>query len=79
MHGADHASFTGHLIVPAPVLDATVDPATTPFNWYPTMVSPASEPSEVTTAQTGYLYYAKGLGNGTAHHTMYRRSFSISR
>jgi hypothetical protein len=70
---------TGQVVIPAPVPDATVTPSTSPFNWYPTMVSPATEPSEATTAQTGYFYYAKGAGDGTSYHYMYRRPFTISR
>lgn len=68
----------GRVIVPAPVPDATVTPSTEPFNWYPTLVTPADSSDEVT-GQAGYLYYAKGLGDGTAHHFMYRRPFTITR
>jgi hypothetical protein len=33
--------------------------------------------SEQATSQTGYLYYAKGLGNGNSDHYMYRRSYAL--
>jgi len=67
----------GQVILPAPVPDATVTPSTAPYNWYPTLVSP-DQPSEILTDNTGYLYYAKGANDGTSHHTMYRRSFTLS-
>jgi hypothetical protein len=68
----------GQVILPAPVPDGTVTPTTAPYNWYPTLVSP-DQASETTTDQTGYLYYAKGANDGTPHHTMYRRSFTLTR
>jgi hypothetical protein len=67
----------GQVILPAPVPDSTVTPSTEPYNWYPTLVS-VDQPSEETTSQTGYLYYAKGLGDGNSYHYMYRRSLSLS-
>ena len=73
---ADLISWTpGMVILPAPVPDATVNTRTMPFNWYPTIVSTAG-PSDQTSGQTGYLYYAKGSGAGNEHY-MYRRSFKI--
>ena len=66
----------GTVILPAPVPDATVDTKTMPFNWYPTVVS-TDGPSDQTSGRTGYLYYAKGSGDGNQHY-MYRRAFSIS-
>ena len=66
----------GTVILPAPVPDATVDTKTMPFNWYPTIVSTGG-PSDQKSGQTGYLYYAKGSGDGNQHY-MYRRAFSIS-
>ncbi len=68
----------GQVILPAPVPDSTVTPSTAPYNWYPTLVSP-DQASEEVTSQSGYLYYAKGLGNGTSDHYMYRRSFTINK
>jgi hypothetical protein len=67
----------GIVALPAPFPDAT---ATTsdPRNWYPTLVS-TNEPSDEVTGQTGYLYYAKFLGDGTANHYMYRQAFTITR
>ena len=46
-------------------------------DWYPTLISPSTL-SDRCTSQTGYVYYAKFLGDGTAHHYMYRQAFSIS-
>ncbi|SDS82553.1 hypothetical protein SAMN05216490_1891 [Mucilaginibacter mallensis] len=67
----------GQVMLPAPVPDATVTPSTAPYNWYPTLLSP-DRPSETVTGKTGYLYYAKGANDGTSHHAMYRRSFTLS-
>jgi hypothetical protein len=67
----------GQVVLPSPVPDATVTPSTAPYNWYPTLVS-LDQASAMVTDQTGYLYYAKGANDGTSHHTMYRRSFSIT-
>jgi hypothetical protein len=67
----------GLVALPAPVPDGTVTPSTAPYNWYPTLVSPDQD-SETTTDQTGYLYYAKGANDGTSHHTLYRRPFSLA-
>ena len=47
-----------------------------PFNWYPTIVS-TDDPSDRISGQAGYLYYAKGSGNGNDHY-LYRRAFSIT-
>jgi hypothetical protein len=66
------------VILPAPVPDSTVTPSTEPYNWYPTLVS-TDQISEEGTSQAGYLYYAKGLGDGNSYHYMYRRSFALSR
>ena len=66
----------GQVILPAPVPDATVNTKTMPFNWYPTLVS-KGEASDQRSDETGYLYYAKGSGDGNDHY-MYRRAFSIS-
>jgi hypothetical protein len=68
----------GQVILPAPVPDSTVTPSTEPYNWYPTLVS-TDQDSEEVTSQSGYLYYAKGLGNGTSYHYMYRRPFAINK
>ena len=65
----------GVVVLPAPVPDATVNTKTMPFNWYPTIVS-TDKPSDQTSGQTGYLYYAKGNG-GSNDHFMYRRAFNI--
>jgi hypothetical protein len=67
----------GQVALPAPVPDGTVIPSKAPYNWYPTLVSP-DQASEATTDQTGYLYYAKGANDGTSHHTMYRRPFTLT-
>lgn len=42
---------------------------------YPTLLSPG-EPSHLTTSQTGYLYYSKGLWDDEPHQMM-RRSYTI--
>ena len=68
----------GQVILAAPVPDAGVTPSTAPYNWYPTLVS-TDQASEQVTAQSGYLYYAKGLGLGTSYHYLYRRPFTIAR
>lgn len=60
----------------APEPDATAGSTNGPRNWYPTLISP-SEPSNEITGQTGYLYYAKFLGDGTSHHYLYRQAFTI--
>jgi hypothetical protein len=69
---------TGQVILPAPVPDVTVTPTTAPYHWYPTLISP-DQPSEATTSRSGFLYYAKGANDGTPHHTLYRRSFSLTK
>jgi hypothetical protein len=66
----------GQLVLPAPAPDSTVT-SSGPHNWYPTLVSP-NESSDRLTGRTGYLYYAKFLGDGTAHHYLYRQSFTIT-
>ena len=66
----------GAVVLPAPVPDATVDTKTMPFNWYPTIIS-TDKPSDQTSDQTGYLYYAKGSGDSN-NHFMYRRAFNIA-
>jgi len=66
----------GKVILQAPVPDATVNTKTMPFNWYPTLVS-TGEGSDQRSDQAGYLYYAKGSGDGNDHY-MYSRPFSIS-
>jgi hypothetical protein len=68
----------GKVILPAPVPDATVTASIAPYNWYPTLISP-DQPSETITDKAGYLYYAKGANDGTSHHTMYRRAFTLSK
>lgn len=65
----------GTVVLPAPVPDATVNTKTMPFNWYPTIVS-TDEPSDQTSDQTGYIYYAKGDGSSNDHF-MYRRAINI--
>jgi hypothetical protein len=67
---------SSQVILPAPVPDGTVTPTTGPFNWFDDLISP-DEPSEATTDQAGFLYYAKGANDGTPHHAMYRRPFTI--
>lgn len=67
----------GQVILSAPVPDNTVTPSTAPYNWYPTLVS-TDQPTETQTGSTGYLYYAKGANDGTSHHTMYRRAFTLT-
>ena len=75
----DLISWTpGVVILQAPVPDSTVNFSTkppSPFNWYPTIVS-IDQPSDQTSDQTGYIYYAKGSGVGSQH-LMYRRAFNI--
>jgi hypothetical protein len=66
----------GIVVLPAPVPDSTATSSDV-RNWYPTLVSP-NEPSDELTGQTGYLYYAKFSGDGTAHHYMYRQAFTIT-
>ena len=68
----------GQVILAAPVPDSTVTPSTAPYNWYPTLVS-TDQASEEATSQTGYLYYAKGLGAGNSFHNMVRRPFTLTR
>lgn len=46
-------------------------------DWDPTLVTPGEASDEVT-GQTGYLYYAKFLGDNTSHHYMYRQAFTIT-
>lgn len=68
----------GVVILKAPVPDSTVSFSTkppSPFNWYPTIVS-TDQPSDQTSDQTGFLYYAKGTGVNSQH-LMYRRAFNI--
>jgi hypothetical protein len=67
---------SGIVALAAPTPDASATTADVK-NWYPTLISP-SEESDATTGQTGYLYYAKFLGDGTSHHYMYRQAFSIT-
>jgi hypothetical protein len=66
----------GIVALPAPYPDAHAT-SKNPRNWDPTLVSP-NEPSDLITGRTGYLYYAKFLGDGTAHHYMYRQAFTIT-
>jgi len=66
----------GLVALPGTYPDSTITSSEV-HDWYPTIVSP-SEPSEEFSAQTGYLYYAKFLGDGTSHHYMYRRAFTIT-
>jgi len=66
----------GIVALPAPFPDATASSSNV-RNWYPTLVSP-NEPSDEVTGKSGYLYYAKFLGDGTAHHYMYRQAFTIT-
>ncbi len=67
----------GKVVLPAPAPDASINIATSPYNWYPTFVS-LNQSSETVTDQTGYLYYAKGATDGTAKHAMYRRPLTIT-
>ncbi len=66
----------GVVALPAPYPDAKATNAN-PRNWDPTLVSP-SEPSDEITRRTGYLYYAKFLGDGTAHHYLHRQAFTLT-
>lgn len=66
----------GQVVLPAPAPAAAN--AGGPRNWYPTLVTP-SGPSDETTGQSGYLYYAKFAGNGSSDHSLYRQSFTIAR
>jgi hypothetical protein len=65
------------LAFPAPEPDASAGTANGPRNWYPTLMTP-SEPADQITGQTGFLYYAKFLGDGTSHHYMYRQAFTLT-
>ena len=65
----------GMLVLAAPVPDSTVTPGSSPFNWYPTIVSPG--PSDQLSGQTGFLYYAKSTGTG-AQHMMYRQPYTMT-
>jgi hypothetical protein len=65
----------GLLALAAPVPDSTVTPASSPFNWYPTIVSPG--PSDQVSGQTGFLYYAKSTGM-SSQHGMYRQAYTIT-
>jgi hypothetical protein len=65
------------LVLAAPVPDAMAGSTNGPRNWYPTLMSP-NEPSDEVTGRTGFLYYAKFLGDGTSHHYMYRQAFTIA-
>jgi hypothetical protein len=65
------------LVFAAPAPDATAGSTNGPRNWYPTLLSPLESSDEVT-GQTGFLYYAKFLGDGTSHHYMYRQAFTIA-
>ena len=67
---------SGILVLPAPAPDSTVVLGSTPFNWYPTIVSP-SQASDQLSGQTGFLYYAKSNGT-TSQHVMYRQAFTIT-
>jgi hypothetical protein len=61
----------------APEPDSMAGNSNGPRNWHPTLVSP-NEPSSELSAQTGFLYYDKFLGDGTENHYMYRRAFSMT-
>jgi hypothetical protein len=65
----------GIVALPAPYPDSKATSAN-PKNWYPTLMSP-NENSDEITGRTGYLYYAKFLGDGTSHHYLYRQAFAI--
>jgi hypothetical protein len=66
----------GVVALAAPFPDAKATSAN-PRNWYPTLLSPGESSDEVTD-RTGYLYYAKFLGDKTAHHSMYRQAFTLT-
>jgi len=68
---------TAVLVLAAPVPDAQAGSTNGPRNWYPTLMSP-DEPSDEETDRTGFLYYAKFLGDGTSHHYMYRQAFTLA-
>jgi hypothetical protein len=68
----------GQVVLPAPAPDAAAATTGGPRNWYPTLVS-STEPTDETTNQSGYVYYAKFPGNGTADHSLYRQAFTITR
>jgi hypothetical protein len=65
------------LVLAATVPDAMAGSTNGPRNWYPTLMSP-DQPSDEITDRTGFLYYAKFLGDGTSHHYMYRQGFTIA-
>ena len=66
----------GMLVLNAPVPDGSVTLGNSPFNWYPTIVSP-DQASDRLSSQTGYLYYAKSTG-ANSQHVMYRQAFTIT-
>ena len=68
----------GIVAVPAPESDVTAGSQNGPRNWYPTFIS-TNEPSDQLTSQTGFVYYAKFLGDGTSFHSMSRRPVSLAR
>lgn len=66
----------GTVVLPSQFPDDSVTNSEV-HDWYPTLISPSTV-SDRCTSQTGYVYYAKFLGDGTSHHYMYRHAFSIS-
>ena len=67
---------TGIVALPAQYPDKTVTDSEV-HDWYPTLISPGNL-TDRCTDQSGYLYYAKFLGDGTSHHYLYRQAYSIT-
>ena len=66
----------GTVVLPSQYPDDSITDSEV-HDWYPTLISPSTL-ADRCTSRTGYVYYAKFLGDGTAHHYMYRQAFSIS-
>lgn len=66
----------GMVVLPSQFPDSSITDSEV-HDWYPTLISPSTL-SDRCTSQTGYVYYAKFLGDGTAHHYLYRQAFSVS-
>jgi hypothetical protein len=66
----------GQLLMAVPPDQAAQRPGSVWYA-YPTLLSP-SEQSHLQTAQSGYLYYAKGVYDAVPHHLM-RRRFTLQR
>jgi hypothetical protein len=68
----------GKLVLPAPAPDAQAGADNGPRNWYPTLASPGSSPTDQITSQTGYLYYVNLPANDRSLHYLYRQAFTIT-